>query len=74
MRPNAAYGSDIVIIKEAVGWSVWSQNDIIANVTREGLDLLVYGAVSKGLSVYNEDTEQWLAGTLAQLDPTQEVP
>ena len=64
---NTRYKADIVITAAIGGYVVWASDNVIANVTTPGLDLIVDGAVASKLSVYNAETEQWLAGTLDQL-------
>lgn len=73
-KPNTELNADIVITRNIINWSVWWKDHVIAHVNHEeGLDLIVYSAAHKGMSVFDAECNIWLAGTLDQLDPMQEV-
>jgi hypothetical protein len=69
---NTKYKADIVITSSINRYAVWWKDDVIANTDEIGLHLVVQGAVSTGLSIYDEEKRFWLAGTFNQLAPIGE--
>lgn len=74
---NTEHNADIVITGDTGRYVVWWKNDVIANVSGAGLDLIIAGAAAHCLTVYNAETAQWLVATIDRLDDdvfTDETP
>ena len=66
-KPNSEYKADVVLTKAIGGWVIWKNDSVVANVNRDGYDLVAAGAAAQKFSVYDEEMGQFLSGTLDQL-------
>jgi len=73
MTPNTDHNADIVITKNIGGYVIWKSDDVIANTNEEGKNLVISGAASNRLSVWNDYTGQFECGSLDQLVNHSEV-
>jgi hypothetical protein len=73
MNLNTYYQADIVFSQNLVGMSIWRDNDVIATVSKSEaeagslLNILKHGYAIAGLSVYDERSNRFTAGSLEQL-------
>ena len=67
-EPNTTFGADVVIKKTLAGWAVFVNDDVVASVNEQGLRLMVAGAVSRQLSVYDASERRFITGTLDQIE------
>ena len=66
--PNTFHGADIVIRPEQSGaYSIWQRDKQISIGTAGAARMVAAGAYSSKLSVYDEESDDYLAGTLDQL-------
>lgn len=65
---NTTHKADIVITTAIGGFVVWQHNNVIANVSGAGLDLIIAGAAAHCLTVYDAEAAQWLVATIDRLD------
>lgn len=65
---NTTHKADIVITAAIGGFVVWQHNNVIANVSGAGLDLIIAGAAAHCLTVYDAEAAQWLVATIDRLD------
>ncbi len=68
---NKTYNADIVIADhlDTDQFVIWQGGDIVAKVNSAGRALIIAGASTLGLSVYDADAGHFIAGTIAQLTP-----
>lgn len=72
-KPNTELNADVVIDPTPAGYNIWVRDTVIANMTNEGYDFIMARMNMQQSSIYNLGTGQWIAGTLDQLDPIQQV-
>ena len=66
--PNTFHGADIVIRSEPSGaYSIWQRDKQISIGTAGAARMVAAGAYSNKLSVFDEESDCYLAGTLDQL-------
>ena len=66
---NAKHGADIVIapVPMSSGYSAWQQGKMIAEGSAAAMRLIAAGASASGMSVYDLESDCYIAGTVEQL-------
>lgn len=71
--PNDRHKADIVIMPELSGaYRAWRNNKVIATGTAEAMRLVVAGASTQRLSVYDAEADHFLTGSIAQMFSDEE--
>ena len=66
-KPNSEYKADVVATGVIAGWVIWVNDSVVANVNRDGYDLIAAGTAAMKKSFYDEDAALFLSGTVDQL-------